>query len=103
MIKNGNKISQLLKDQGFDWHDYGRCSLRSGKNYLSALVNSHTENHQLFEIYSVENGTYYITNGIMNPKYHAYVLFAENIQEHELFKVFRTLIQENVNLSNLEG
>jgi len=101
MTKNGNKINQLLKEQGLDWHDYGRCSLWSSKTYLATMVNGYSPNATNFHIHSNEDGTYFIDNGIMNPNYHAYILHAENVQEEDLCSVFIDLIKKTVDFSNL--
>ena len=68
-MNKGTEISELLRKQDFNWHNYGRCQLYSTTTGLRALVNSHTSDATWFIIDETDNNTFKITKGIgRNPE-----------------------------------
>lgn len=100
---NGRKIYQILDEQGFNWHDYGRQSVTAANTYLYSVVNAYNKNAVTFRINSCEDGTFMIDNGINNTEYTSYKMYVEGIDEEALAETFIQLIEKNVDLSNLEG
>lgn len=100
-MMSGRKIYRILDQYDFDWHKYGRSSVTASKNYLYCVINAYHKNAKTFRINSLDDGTFMIDNGIVNPNYAAYHVYEECIQEYDLAETFVRLVEENVDVSNL--
>jgi len=92
-MKNGTGIAELLKSQGFDWHDYdnyGRVNVTGIKNGLKVMVDSATRQNQWFHVNVIQDNTFTITLGLQNQ-----FILDSNIPSEELATRFHAAIIAN--------
>jgi len=78
-MNNGTRINELLKNQGFDWENYGIVSLSSTSVGLKIMVNCRTSNATWYHINDTGNEKFQVTKGLFNNE-----ILDDNIPTDEL-------------------